>query len=281
MLLLFPQWQFWNQAFQYQFAKYFAKNNETILTTSSQYFSIIDESRDKRFKLLFWKKFWNYLNFWCFKISKILSKLRIISHLKPECIYYNQYRIEKKEYLIKKWLFSKIIFIDWFFINNYQYLNRKISIQKKYVWNAVEYLENINSKFEKVVFVHVRRWDYLQRWVLWDKWCNLPKQYFEEQIKSLKKEYNNIAFLFLSDDIKRCKENFKWNNLFFSENDIWTDFAIMTLCDGAILSASSLSYFWAIHCKRTIEIYAPKYFNWFKKKIWYPHDIMNDIFIRK
>ena len=281
MLLLFPQWQFWNQAFQYQFAKRFAKNNEIILTTSSQYFSIIDESKDQRFRFLFWKKDWKYSNFWCLKISRMLAKLRIISYLKPKCEFYNQYRIEKKEYLIKKWLFGKITFIDWFFINNYEYLKGKISIQKRYVWKAVEYLENIYSKFEKVVFVHVRRWDYLWWWVLWDKWCNLPKEYFEEHINFFEKKYNSIAFLFLSDDIKRCKENFKWKNYFFSENMIWTDFTLMTLCDGAILSASSLSYFWAIHCKWTIEIIAPKYFCWFKKKFWYPYDIKNDIFIRK
>lgn len=281
MLLLFPQWQFANQAFQYQFAKHYAKNDEIILTTSSQYFSIIDESKDWRFKFFFWKKDLKYSNFWCFKISRMLAKLRIISHLKPKYEFYDKYRIEKKWYLIKKGLLSKITFIDGFFINNYEYLKRRISIQKRYVLDAIKYLENIYSKFGKVVFVHVRRWDYLWRWVLWDKWCNLPKEYFEEQIKFFEKKYNSIAFLFLSDDIKRCKENFKWKNYFFSENMIWTDFAIMTLCDWWILSASSLSYFGAIHCKKTVEIIAPKYFNWFKKKIWYPNDIKNNIFIRK
>ena len=94
MILLFPQWQFGNQAFQYQFAKHFAKDDETILTTNEQYFSIIDETKEPRFKFLFWGKSWKYSNFLCFKIWRILAKLRIISHLKPEYIYYNQYRIE-------------------------------------------------------------------------------------------------------------------------------------------------------------------------------------------
>jgi hypothetical protein len=55
-----------------------------------------------------------------------------------------------------------------------------------------------------------------------------------------------------------------------SENDIGTDFAIMTLCDWAIISASTISYLWAYFMRNKIGIFAPKYFLWFIKKTWYP-----------
>lgn len=280
MLLLFPQWQLWNQIFQYQFAKSIVKKWEKIITSHSPYFSIIDESGNQCFRFIPWKKIRKYANFWCMKICNIFAKLRIISHIKAKWEYYQQYWIEKKWYVIKKWLFRNIKFIDGFFINDDIHLQQNFKIKQSYIDNAESFLSQIPSNLNKI-FIHARRWDYLTWGVLWDTDMTLPLSYYNSVISFFQKKYKDIVFIFLSDDIQRCKKEFsKVKNSYFSENNsVWTDLAIMTLCDGAGISASTLSFLWAYYCKRTLEIIWPKYFNWFKKQIRNPLGIDSKDFI--
>ena len=132
------------------------------------------------------------------------------------------------------------------------------------------------------MFIHIRRWDYLTWGVFWDFDMTLPMWYYMSIIERFQIKYENIAFIFLSDDIKWCKGKFSHiENSYFSENNnVWTDFAIMTLCDWAGISASTLSFLWAYYCKNELEIFWPKYFNWFKKQVWFPKDIDCKNFIR-
>jgi hypothetical protein len=61
---------------------------------------------------------------------------------------------------------------------------------------------------------------------------SLPLQYYKNQIGFFQKKYKNIYFVFLSDDAEYVKHEFNYlKNKMVSENDIGTDFAIMTLCD--------------------------------------------------
>lgn len=280
MLLLFPQWQLWNQIFQYQFAKSIVKKWEYIVTSHTPYFSIIDELWNKHFKFIPWKKIWKYVNFLCMKICVFLAKIRIISHIKAKREYYKNYRIEKKWYFAIKWLFKNITFIDWFFINDDIHLNQGLKIKKFYIDEAKQFLSQIPSNLKKV-FVHVRRWDYLTWKVLWQIGTALPVSYYDDLIDYFVEKYSNVAFIFLSDDIKRCKDHFwKLQNSYFSENSVWTDLAIMTQCDWAGISASTLSFLGAYYCKRTLEIFWPKFFLWFKQYIWYPNWINSKNFQR-
>ena len=195
MLLLFPQWQLWNQIFWYQFAKSIVKKWEYIITSHSPYFSIIDESDNQCFKFIPLKKIQKYANFWCMKICNILAKLRIISHIKAKWEYYQQYWIEKKWYVIKIWLFRNIKFIDGFFINDDIHLQQNLKIKQSYIDNAESFLSQIPSNLNKI-FIHVRRWDYLTWGVLWDTDMTLPLSYYNSVILFFQKKYKDIAFYF-------------------------------------------------------------------------------------
>jgi len=278
MIFMFPQWRFWNQIFQYMFAKHIAIGNEKIVTTDAPYFGIIDEPTEK-FKIIRTWKYFRYINFWLNKIFFILAKCRIITYVRQKYIYHGWFSIQTTWYVISKGLFWKIKFIDWFFVNEDKHIIWKsLSIHKKYIHTANNFLSQIPKDYHKV-FVHIRRWDYLEWSVLWQKDVSIPPSYYKDQIDFFQKKYKNVFFVFLSDDIDYVKNEFGYlKNALFSKNDFWTDFAIMTLCDGAILSVSTLSYLWAYFMKNRIEIFAPKYRLWFKKKIWYPEWIVTEKF---
>ena len=58
-------------------------------------------------------------------------------------------------------------------------------------------------------------------------------------------ESSNVSFLFFSDDISWCKENFSKKNVFFIEgNSAIIDFTLMSKCDHNVITPSSFSW-WA------------------------------------
>lgn len=271
MIFVFPQWRFGNQVFQYMFAKYIAKKNEKIITSTAPYFDIIEES-NKHFFLIPNKKYFRYINFILNKIFLVLWKFRIITHIKQNKILKKWFLIESKWYSEKKWLLSSIKYVDWFFIYEDQHIIwKKIKIKDFYLQKAKNFLAKIPAKNKKI-FVHIRRWDYLDRSVMWQKNMTLPISFYKNQIEYLLQKNKDISFIFLSDDIDFCKKEFDYISkiTYYSNNDLWTDFALMTLCDGAIISASSLSYLWAYFIKNPIVLFAPNHFLGFKIWSWYP-----------
>jgi hypothetical protein len=115
--------------------------------------------------------------------------------------------------------------------------------------------------------VHIRRGDYLN---LQNYHLILPKEYYEEAIKTF--EGN---FIFFSDDIEWVKENFKGDNIFYSEtNDELMDLTLMSICDNNIIANSSFSWWGAyLNKNKNKRVIAPK--NWFGPNG--PKDI-NDIY---
>lgn len=277
MIFIFPQWRFGNQIFQYMFAKYIAVGNEKIVTTDAQYFSIINES-NKKFTIIPTWSFFKYINFWLNKLFFILGKCRIITHVRQKHIIYDWFLIWAKWYTTSIWLFKSIKYIDWFFVNEDKHIIwKEIQINQKYIKKAQRFLSQIPESYYKI-FVHIRKCDYLEWSIMGQADVSLPLDYYIKQIKFFQKKYKNIYFIFLSDDIKSIKKDFLHiNNVFFSENDLWTDFAIMTLCDWWVIS-SSFSYVWWYFCKNKIEVICPKYFLWFKNKYWYPEGIRTEKF---
>ncbi len=270
MIFVFPQWRFGNQVFQYMFAKYIAKKNEKIITSTAPYFDIIEES-NKQFFLIPNKKYFRYINFILNKIFLVLWKFRIITHIKQNKILKKWFLIESKWYSEKKWLLSSIKYVDWFFVYEDKHIIwKKIKIKDFYLQKAKNFLAKIPAKNKKI-FVHIRRWDYLEWSVMWQKNLTLTISFYKNQIEYLLQKNKDISFIFLSDDINWCKKEFNYlGNSYFSENDLWTDFALMILCNWAIISPSTLSYLWAYFMNNEIEIFSPKYWLWFKNKIWYP-----------
>ncbi len=271
MIFIFPKWRFWNQVFQYMFAKHIATaDKEKIVTTDAPYFWIIEESTGK-FCIMKTGNFFRYVNFWLDKIFAILARLRIITWIHQILWSYWTFPWMIRWHSIKKWLLKNIKYIEWFFIYEDDHIIwKKLNINQELIGKAKKFLSSIPENYYRV-FLHIRRWDYLEWSVFAQTDLSLPLNYYKQQIDFFQKKYKTVSFIFLSDDIEWCKKEFDYiENKVFSNNDLGTDFAIMKQCDGAIISPSTLSFLWAYFMKNKLEIFAPKYWLWFKDKIWYP-----------
>lgn len=110
--------------------------------------------------------------------------------------------------------------------------------------------------FNNTVSVHIRRGDYLK---FSDYHIGCSLYYYKEAINYFK----NKNFIFVSDDIEWCKENFKGENYFFSDlNDEVLDLTLITICEHNIIANSSFSW-WGSYLNKNEnkKVIAPK--TWF------------------
>tara|TARA_Y100000034_G_scaffold21387_1_gene24609 strand:+ start:2823 stop:3584 length:762 start_codon:yes stop_codon:yes gene_type:complete len=134
---------------------------------------------------------------------------------------------------------------------------RKDLTFKKYIIDSAQYEIEKYRNSKPLVSVHVRRGDYLTiHDGLFHTPCNL--KYYRQAMEM----FPNVDFLFFSDDVGWCKENFKAKNIKYSDsNNSMVDFAMITLCDHHILANSSFSWWSAWLNNNNKKVVAPA--NWF------------------
>lgn len=110
---------------------------------------------------------------------------------------------------------------------------------------------------DNTVSVHVRRGDYVNLQHMHP--CQTV-EYYDKALESIG-EFSNI--LVFSDDINWCKENFKYDNMHFSEGqDNVTDLYTMSLCSHNVVANSSFSWWGAwLNENPSKKVVAPSY--WF------------------
>ena len=109
-----------------------------------------------------------------------------------------------------------------------------------------------------LVSVHVRRGDYLTiHQGLWHTPCNL--KYYQQAMQV----FDDVDFLFFSDDMEWCKNNFAGKNILYSEGkSAIMDFAMISLCDHNILANSSFSW-WSAWLNNNPDKQVVATSNWF------------------
>jgi hypothetical protein len=152
---------------------------------------------------------------------------------------------------------------------NYNYYLNGFWQSEKYFSNVsdliIKQLQPTTETIEKLkkhingksVSLHVRRTDYVSSNGFH------PVQTIEYYDKALEVIGNYDQLLIFSDDINWCKENLKYKNILFVENqDNIEDMWLMSLCDHNIIANSSFSWWgaWLNQNKDKIVI-TPK--NWF------------------
>jgi hypothetical protein len=82
------------------------------------------------------------------------------------------------------------------------------------------------------------------------------------------KNKSDAYFIFLSDEPEFIEKEFEYlENKIISRNSYEVDFAIMTLCNGAILSPSSFGWWGSYLMKNRDVVFAPKYWLGFRSFI--------------
>lgn len=107
--------------------------------------------------------------------------------------------------------------------------------------------KDINDQFGDIidryttVSVHVRRGDFLK---LPERFPFVGKSYIRNSMNYMSGE--NVAYIFTSDDIEWCKQHFRGENIYYSENNSeYFDLFLSTKCNHNILSNSTFSWWGA------------------------------------
>jgi len=204
-----------------------------------------------------------------------LAKIKIISSCYASREILKGFSVEGTSYEHRKGFFP-ILFVYPGFFQSEKFFKKEnlmdLKIKSQYLDKANIFLNEMSSGI--IFFVHIRMGDYIDYVVLGKKDSRLPFKYYQKQIKSLQKKNKKCSFVFLTDDLDYVRENFNWvENSAFSKESVFVDFAIMTLCDGGIMSNSSFSWWGSYFNSDSKILIAPKYWTGFKSGIEFPKGI--------
>jgi hypothetical protein len=272
MIFFLADGRFGNQVFQYLFLKTIQEYDEKILVSGFEDLQQVFEVNN--FKNLNKKNFWirNFL-FRIFKpILDWLANKKIISSVSVihENVFKN-YRRETVGYKTNIGLFKFIRYVKLGFFQSEEFFKKDLvsglKIKNSFLNKSIDFIKPFEKRYK--VFIHIRRGDY-KDYKVYGKNTLLPMSYFHNQIKWFLKNKNDVYFIFLSDESDFIEKEFSYlKDKVVSTNSYEVDFAIMTKCNGAILSPSSFSWWGSYLMDDRDIVFAPKYWLGFESKVDY------------
>lgn len=152
------------------------------------------------------------------------------------------------------WTFAGL-FQSWkFFFSQSEHVRKNLRLKQNLVTAAIFYLNNVKKGAPAganiVIGVHVRRGDFLQKRHL--GFTVGSKDYILKAMDVYRRRYKDkiFKFIFVSDDIRWCKQNFRGAEFAFSsfENSPGKDMALLSLCDHSIITGGTFGWMSAWFC---------------------------------
>jgi len=143
-------------------------------------------------------------------------------------------------------------------------------IKSKHSEQARAIVEGMPAHAQKV-FVHVRRGDYLALEYAGSRGIDLERDYYLRSFEELRSRLESPYYIFVSDDpefVEYCFDGI--GPRYISRNDMGVDLALMSMCDAAITSNSSFSWWGAYLMKDRRHVIMPRYWYGWKAKQEYP-----------
>lgn len=259
MIIFLGSGRLGNQIFQLYFLESIRKPNEKVFAYNMdqvcKYMTGFEKFNNKEIK----KFYWLFDNIFI-RTLKILAKIHIINSAIE--MHNTGYHKTTKGILP--------VTVSFGYFQNDEYIkncpNKNLRLKDEYIKKATAYLKPYSDM--KKVFLHIRHGDYSED-------IRVPDIFLKKALNELQALKNfdkkNTLFILMGDDPKYYENNFlELPNRIISKNDLITDLAIMTQCDGAIISNSTFAWIGAYFCKNTLPVYAPKYWTNWKNNSWYP-----------
>jgi hypothetical protein len=273
MIFFFRNGQLGNQLFQYYgLRKYFPNQNLIFFGCEDLKKSVDNIAVKFIFKR---QELTNFFIRVLRIIFLLLTKVRIFGKI--------THSVEKKKFEI----FVKHGFLSNVYIAHSIFFQHQDCIQNI---DVVPVLKNKLFKFAKdwlkkkkilsfknrLVFVHIRRGDYLS-WPSPKYPAFADISWYRLAMLKIKKKINKPIFIIMSDDLSYVRKYFKETNfLIISNNQAEEDLAIMSMCSGGILSPSSFGW-WGAFMARSKKVdkvnsyfISPKFWAGHRKKKWFP-----------
>ena len=275
MIFFFENGRLGNQLFQYcGLRQYFREHNLFFFGCSSLQNSF--NSIDAIFIKL---KSNSFLYRVLKKIFLFLAKFKLLGLITEITVNNNTKLYVRRGLLWNIFLAHNVYFQQSGFVNK---IINPPSIKKKYVTLAKNWLikKKVFKKKSNLVFVHIRRGDYL----FWPD-PNFPAvsdlSWYKKNILNIKNRVKKPIFVIMGDDTLYLRDVFKESkNLIISNNLPEIDLSIMSFCSHGILSPSTFAWWGAFYArskhKQNTTFLAPKYWWGHRKKKWHPANFQTD-----
>jgi len=270
-----PQGRLGNIIFQYQaLINIFNNNSVRIFGISNDFFNCI-KIKNNKIKIIPVSNFTEkYIIKYISNILSLLIILKIFSYYTPK-VNVNEIGYSDEDYHVeKKNGFFKSIIVFRGFCQHDKFIEPTPVIKDYLLKNAEENLKDI--PIEKRIAIHLRFGDYSNWSVYGMKNVILPDNYYLKAIEYIKLNIQNPVFIVFSDDIVAANKIFNLCDDMFIYHNAGTnlDFAAITSCSHAIISASTYSWWAAMLIKNDKKIIiAPNYWAGFRSKMWHPKNI--------
>jgi hypothetical protein len=211
------------------------------------------------------------------RLFSALARIRIIGTI--------QESRENSTYLVKKagGLFFNLHLLKPSYFQHQDVLekiNPSLRLNEDILRKASDWLDEkvVKSSDQNLVFVHVRRGDYLT-WPSREYPAVLDKRWYTQAMDRMREKIKSPIFLILTDDPYYARDCFgDQPDILISENDQLVDLALMSHCQHGILSASSFAWWGAWFSKQRNPgkgtYIAPKFWGGHRKKEWHPRDFI-------
>lgn len=276
MIFVFENGRLGNQLFQYVGIRKLFPNSLIFLSGFDSLFNMFDEIRAIRLlnnKNIYEKLFTRILRFGLI----ILAKIRIIGTLTE---VKGRYGSEAK---VTRGIICGVYLCHSFFnqnstVNGDMNCGLKVNSLLSKIANKKfnQITEGVTNR--RVIFVHVRRGDYVS-WPSNTMPAVLPGTWYLKMMEEFAEIIENPIFLIVTDDVKYAINLLKNRRdiIISSENEAM-DFALMIKCSGGILSASTFSlwaaYFGYIGGHENPIYIAPLYWVGHAEKKWNPQNFI-------
>lgn len=213
-----------------------------------------------------------------FRAARRLAKLHLIDHIFQTKFEVNlphgRYRL-LDEKIRKTSGLLPLTLIDRSHLQHHSHAGRiHFRLKDEHKTAALEFLSRLPKGPR--AFVHVRRGDY-KEWTIIGKSPLLPMSYFEDGIKKIRAANPDTTFICISDNIEEARASLDSEDLyFFAGKNVYEDFAMMTLCDGGVVSNSTLSWWGGYLNNRTLPVIAPENWVGFPVGLEYPIGIVGN-----
>lgn len=220
-----------------------------------------------------WKRRWiNVDAKWlCWIIEKILEPFLCQVFLKTRVVS-SILELQGQKIFYRKGLFEGITIIKGYFENdsfNKDRIHTAFALKQRFLSSGQNIVKLIPPG-SIPIFVHIRHGDFVTEFRE-GKAIVLPVSYYITAINVMYKKFTNPFFFFVGDDPDYAESYFKdVKNKYVSRLSVPEDLALMSLCEGGILSNSTFAWWGAFFGKPGGYYIGPRYWSGWATKEWIP-----------
>lgn len=167
------------------------------------------------------------------------------------------YLLHGSDVVQKRGIFSRFLYVDKGYFQSAEFAGEpSFRLKDEHKAAARAFLARLPAGPR--AFIHVRRGDY-RHWKIFDRSPLLPMSYYLRGIEIIKAAAPDTQFILLSDEVEAATAELGLSGLHvFSGQNVYEDLAMMTLCDGGIISNSTLSWWGGYFCGRKLPLISPR-----------------------